>query len=239
MRGTNVLVVDNSNSSKVRERNRAFIENWSDTRIKIKQTEGPEKQQSIVGSRRYLCRMVKEHGWNVSRISPVWLMDDDLQFTALVFGERCWTRKRHGSILHRLECILERTDAKAIVCGNTHCPPVMPLVTIVRQINDIIAQFFNSDKGLPTWSQTMSFLASNPDSYYDLSRENIPEKVVTVESCWWNGGEPMEQINDILLCEILERIFSGLPIKKSMADMPDIIILDLESISMSIPGENI
>ncbi|WP_367343736.1 glycosyltransferase family 2 protein [Methanomethylovorans sp.] len=212
----NVLVVDNSNSSKVRERNRAFIENWSDTRIKIKQIEGPEKQQSIVGSRRYLCRMVKEHGWNASQISPVWLMDDDMQFTALVFGERCWTRKRHGSILHRLESILGRTDAKAIVCGNTYCPPVLPLVTIVRQINDIIAQFFNSDKGLPTWSQTMSFLASNPDSYYDLSREKIPEKVVPIESRWWNGGEPMDQINDILLYEILERIFSGLPVTRPL-----------------------
>ncbi len=212
----NILVVDNSSSSKVREKNRAFIENWSDTRIKIKQIEGQEKQQSIVGSRRYLCRIIKEHGWNASRVSPVWLLDDDLQFTALAFGEKCWTQKRHGSILHRLECILGKTDAKAIVCGNTYCPPVLPLVTIVRQVNDIIGQFFNSDKSLPTWSQTMSFLASNPDSYYDLSRENIPKKIVPVEFCWWNGGEPLDQINDVLLCEILERIFSGLPVTRPL-----------------------
>lgn len=211
-----VLVVDNSDSAQVREVNRTFIERWLDARIKIKLIGSGDKQQSIVGSRRYLCRIIKEQGREVSRRYPVWLMDDDLQFTTLVFENKGWTRKRQGSILHRLESIIDCTDAEAIVCGNTYCPPVMPLVTAVRQINDIIGQFFNPNRVLPTWSQTMSFLTLYPDAYYDLSRDIIPEMTVPLESCWWSDGAPVERMNDNLLCILIDRLFSGLPITRPL-----------------------
>jgi hypothetical protein len=211
-----ILVVDNSDSAQVREANRIFIERWMDVRINIKLIGNEDKQQSIVGSRRYLCKKIKELEWDISKISPVWLMDDDLQFTALVFGNKGWTKKRQGSILHRLESILDCTDAEAIVCGNTHCPPVMPLVTVVRQINDIIGQFFNPNRVLPTWSQTMSFLTSHPNAYYDLSRDIVPERIVPLESRWWSDGAPVGRMNDNLLCTIIDRLFSGLPITRPL-----------------------
>lgn len=211
-----ILVVDNSDSIHVKEVNRKFVDTWSDNRIKIKLIDNEKEQQSIVGSRRYLCRIIKEQGLNISKRSPVWLMDDDLQFTALMFGKDGWTRSRHGSILHRLESIINLTEANAIVGGNTYCPPVMPLVTVIRQIKDIMGQFFSPNQDLPTWTQTMSFLSENPDAYYDLSREIIPERIVSLESRWWSDAAPMKYINDDILCEILDRIFSGLPVTRPL-----------------------
>ena len=175
------LVVENSTETEIINSNKEFCNNFKNNKVKINyicweektNTNEIQKPFQIAKSRAFLINKINSLNWKASKKHPIWILDDDFEFTTTIPATNYKTENiRLGSIFHRLESIAKENELDAIVGGNSGSPPVPELSTIRLQLEDL-KEIFQTNSQQKSWKNVLIMIRQNPDYYYDLSRFDI------------------------------------------------------------------
>lgn len=173
------LIIENSTEREIINNNFEYCKNLKNNMIKInyidckKNTDPLQEPLQIAQSRTFLINKINSLYWKASYNQPIWILDDDFEFTTTIPSINYQTENvRLGSIFHRLECIAKENKLDAIVGGNSGSPPIPELSTIKLQIQDLKATL-NQNLQPVSWENVLQKIQQNSDYYYDLTRVNI------------------------------------------------------------------
>lgn len=211
-----VLVIENSMDAAIATANQLFCIAFSHEKISIRYIPWKEKDRfnkkpySIVESRIYLIEGLKRLGWHASKSAPIWILDDDFELNMTIPDKAHHTKElRVGSVLHRIECLINEGTSDAIVGGNTGSFPIPELSTVRLQLKDLLEFLNHSSK--KDWENTLVQIKNASNYYYDLSRERHNYFSVIPDS-WKNDSISQETF----LNDIFYRLLSGSPTSRPL-----------------------
>ncbi len=206
------LVIENSTEDNIINSNSEFCNNLKNNRIKINYISWKEKTDikeiqkpfQIAQSRTLLIKKINSLGWKASNKNPIWILDDDFEFTTTIPATNYGIENiRLGSVFHRLECIVKENKLDAIVGGNSGSPPIPELSTIKLQLKDL-KEVLQQKSQQTSWNNVLKKIQQNPDYYYDLSRVEINYFSVAPE--FPKSKNKLDFIDDFL-----NKLLTGIP----------------------------
>ncbi len=173
-----VFIVENSRCRDTRKRNAEFVSRICDIgELDVLLMDDGDYGRSIAASRRaQVAHMARRYAAG-EHLDVVWMVDDDVLFEQLVYGDDRLLTQHAISYFRRIrELYNEHPEASVLigrVCGD---PPIRPEAVLCTQLFDLVANVERFIKIAPdapynTPDQRCSFAL--PDYYYDHSTAGI------------------------------------------------------------------